>query len=341
MAIAYLGALAASSSKTAGTQILITLTAGCAAGSKVFVLVGADPGFLNSGRTDTRGNTWNQVTPAGGTANSVYCIYSDITTALQTGDVITLTFNGSITAKAWVVLAFSGVKAGANTGSAQTFGGSTAITTLSLGFDKTSDPNGMALMAGVFEGPTADNLVPMNLTGSTEASTTGGSATSNQSLVAGYKLGPSNGVQYGVENQTVGRIASLMTTYWEAGVVIPVLTQTSLLDASPAVYAPALRYPQPLTATLIDAAAALYSPQAVKFSATQSLTATLTTSTSALYGPGCRPDPCPRTLPTSMRSLRSTTRFSCRPSRCCRWTCPCWRPRRTAGSPLVRVCWLG
>lgn len=111
-AIGFLGELGRQSAPSGGSTLVITLTEGASIGSLVVVGIGRTTNSISvNSVTDSRGNTYNinATQTSGSGARSANIATSKITTALQSGDTITITFSSSVSSSGAIVLAFSNI----------------------------------------------------------------------------------------------------------------------------------------------------------------------------------------------------------------------------------------
>lgn len=102
--------LGAAENDASAATLVITLTAGAPVGSLVTVGIGADDNFAVTGVTDSRGNTYGVVSSAAAANISAELWASNVTTALQSGDTITVTWGGSNPDRAATATAWDGIK---------------------------------------------------------------------------------------------------------------------------------------------------------------------------------------------------------------------------------------
>lgn len=106
--------IGAGSGVSTATPVTASVTQAVPAGSMVVIWVGNRTARTVSTVTDTRGNTYTEAVDTAGAA----FIYSEITTALQSGDVVTVTMNASSTTSVAVFTLGTNVAYVAGSGSA-------------------------------------------------------------------------------------------------------------------------------------------------------------------------------------------------------------------------------
>lgn len=187
MSIAFLG----TNNATVGTTVVVTLAQAVAVGAFVVVATAAHDAGPDT-LTDSKGNTWTQQSTAafsgtGSSGSGNGALYtSQLTTALASGDTITLTKSSSLngTLSAYAVNTSSGTLAldGAvqsASGSGTTATGPTAVAAAKTGeayicFTCLENGQSPGLTAGdAGNGWTLDNISPLMASSSTSASITG------------------------------------------------------------------------------------------------------------------------------------------------------------------------
>jgi hypothetical protein len=199
MAIAFVKNGGTASSKAVGgaTSLSVTVPAGGHAAGNVVVLRWAADLIVASGTapsvTDSRGNTWVEL--SGGTTGPIHgTLASQLTTALQAGDTITLTWaNGAQGAMAISTTEFSGVSVTENVpeGATSNTGGST---TPSVSVTPT-DAAALVFSNLRIQGPVGGSYTEDGDSAGGDTwhtfpavGTTGGSASSNASCKGAYKI---------------------------------------------------------------------------------------------------------------------------------------------------------
>ncbi|HET7713265.1 MAG TPA: hypothetical protein VFK94_02205, partial [Patescibacteria group bacterium] len=198
MAVAFVKKHFEAQNKT-GSTTLVASTDSAAVGNLVVLWIACD----NAGGTDTpaissivdsRSNTWTVVASHGSATTSAatstrgFIAVSVLTTALQLGDTITITFSIAIAAKVWVVAEFSGVT---STVSEAAVGSTSSSASLA-----SPGPTGDLLLGLVSdEDNAAFSIASSNIHISTQPGgdgqvfTTGGGGAANVSMTAAYGVG--------------------------------------------------------------------------------------------------------------------------------------------------------
>lgn len=189
--MAFVKHVGSAQNKTSSETITITVAAGgCAAGNLVVVRTIRDYAASSSSPSvsDPRGNTWFAAFPtSSGTVLQGNICYSKLTTALQAGDLLTVTLTNAgnpVNAKAVVADEFSGVEAVVKDD--DVFGGSATTDP----FNATVTITVPCLLVGMFglEGPSGDTFnADPDFTTLTRVGTSGGSASSNVTNNGAYK----------------------------------------------------------------------------------------------------------------------------------------------------------
>ncbi len=191
--IQFIGSAA---SKTAGTTLTISVpTGGVPAGHTLIIRSVAD--FTSNGATvtDTRGNSYTRDRTAANGGSTIRASISSgfISTDLQDGDTITITWPSSVTVRAAVIDEFNNI---ANPTTVDTQNGATNIsTTPAVNLTPTNADDLLVTMVAV-EGPTDETFTNDTLhqwSGLTRAGTTGGSTTSNRTVNGAYRAVGSTG----------------------------------------------------------------------------------------------------------------------------------------------------
>ena len=200
MTIAFVKNGGVLSTKTAGTSFSVTVPAGGhAIGNTIFLfLVNQNANLIPTNPVgDSRGNTWT-VFAAPGVNHSGAIVYSTLTTALQAGDLISWTWNGSVSLCLGLTVEFSGVSLvtdGSNHVSA------TSTTNPSITAFSTTNAQDLLVALVTTNGPSGDGYgedttarCGANWITLPRQGTTGGSATSNSTLNAAYLITTTTGL---------------------------------------------------------------------------------------------------------------------------------------------------
>lgn len=177
---------------TSGTSISVTVpAAGVALGNYLVIYFAMDANGTNPTCTDTGGNTYTRHENAAATntnANVRVALFSaPVTTALVSGNTITVSWTTNAAAKAVSISEFSGVQGFDVSASASAASG----TAPNSGTVTTNFSNELLIGAIATEGPAGDTFTPGSgyLTNPpTRVSTTSGTATSNVTISPMYQL---------------------------------------------------------------------------------------------------------------------------------------------------------
>ena len=180
MAAAFVAERGSTQNKTSGATTTIALTGTVVVGNKLFLCVARDAQAISS-VTDGQGNTWAEaidVNNTGGVRSGIW--YSDISAELQSVNNVTITWAANETAKACLLLEWSGVATGAP---ADTASATATGTVAGWGSDLLGTNDGAVVAALGWEGPSSDTATqPTGYTNRTKVGTSGGGATSNITL---------------------------------------------------------------------------------------------------------------------------------------------------------------
>ncbi len=190
--IVYIGDVGSASSKTSGASLAIVTTAAVAAGDDIIIVYATDPNanVPPITVTDSAGNTYHEIGPAINTGQlRTYMFSAYDANALPADSSITITASASVTARAAVASAFSGLadedpldRTGIGTGSSDTpSSGATATTT---------EANELLVGAVGTEGPDGDAAGTWgnSFTAGPRLGTTGGTADTNITASMSWRI---------------------------------------------------------------------------------------------------------------------------------------------------------
>lgn len=220
---------------TSGSSIGVTLTAPVTVGNTVLMAIAMDPSSTTVTVSDTAGNTYSKdadVSNNGGSSTSgvrTLIFSAPVTSALASGNVITVTFGANVTAKAVSAFSISGLitqssardQVATNTGNNKN---------LNSGNTPTATTQTHELLFNVIgdEDRTVDFTAGSNLTALTPASTSGGSPTSSITVLPQFRIVTTKGT-YSTAGTTdnSARWASALVTYKAALSTVTTLASSS------------------------------------------------------------------------------------------------------------------
>ena len=216
--IVYIGDVGSASSKTSGASLAIVTTAAVAAGDDIIIVYATDPNanVPPITVTDSAGNTYHEIGPAINTGQlRTYMFAAFDANALPAGSSITIAASASVTARAAVASAFSGLadedpldRTSIGTGSSDTpSSGATATTT---------EANELLVGAVGTEGPDGDAAGTWgnSFTAGPRLGTTGGTADTNITASMGWRIVSSSGAYTAQKSGITSRDwAALIATF--------------------------------------------------------------------------------------------------------------------------------
>ena len=132
------------------SQSVVTLTAGAPVGNTVILACKGSVGYRATGAVDSRGNVYTVDVFSEESGNTQTLISAPITTALQVGDTITVTYEGSAAAHTVFALEYSGILAAAGRVEDWDTSGGSAILSLTVGPVTVTDPDSIVVAAVSF-----------------------------------------------------------------------------------------------------------------------------------------------------------------------------------------------
>jgi hypothetical protein len=217
-AIGFGANLGTANSKTASATLVVTLTAAATVGQTIIINLTSDTATgMTMSATDSKGNVYGNMDGRidNGTNVNSAVISGLVTTALAAGDTITITWaGGTPTVRAASVSSFNGVSSsstGLLDGPQSGVGSSTAPTTAAL---TTTQANELLIGAIGSEGSIADIFTAgAGWTALTRSGTTGGAATSNDTVDPEYRIVAAVGTYNATATITSRRWADVIIGY--------------------------------------------------------------------------------------------------------------------------------